>query len=235
MHISQQTDDLPHILVVDDDRRLRDLLTRFLRDHGYRVSSARDTEEARKKTECFDFDALILDVMMPGQSGFDYAEEIRETQNVPILMLTALSDFSDRIKGLELGADDYLTKPFDPRELMLRINNIIKRNPPPSYDEEPEEIKFGPFLFGFTRGELRKNGEFVRLTEREREILLILGRKKGEDVAREELTTGEGETNERTVDVQINRLRRKLEDDPTNPIYLQTVRGIGYRLVLDRS
>ncbi len=236
MKPSNETNDVFHILVVDDDRRLRELLTRFLRENGYRVTAAANTEEAREKRELFDFDVLVLDVMMPGQNGFDYAQNIRETSSVPILMLTARSDFSDRIHGLEIGADDYLSKPFDPRELMLRINNILKRSPAFAIIEpEPDEIRFGPFTFGFTRGELRRNGELIRLTEREKEILVILGKQTGSEVAREVLTTGETDTNERTVDVQINRLRRKIEDDPANPLFLQTVRGVGYRLVIDRT
>lgn len=225
--------DVPHILVVDDDRRLRELLTRFLRENGFRVSSAIDAQDAKKKVELFIFDALILDIMMPGQDGFELAREIRQTETVPILMLTARSDLADRIHGLEIGADDYLAKPFDPRELMLRINNILKRSAP-IREPEPDEIHFGPFTFGFTRGELRKEGESIRLTEREKEMMIILGRRYGEKVTREELTTGETDANERTVDVQINRLRRKIETDPANPLFLQTVRGIGYRLVIDR-
>ncbi len=230
-------DHAPHVLVVDDDRRLRDLLTRFLTENGYRVTAAASAAEARAKTENFVFDALVLDVMMPGESGFDYARSLRKISQVPILMLTAQADPSDRVTGLEIGADDYLPKPFEPRELLLRLANILKRATPvpgaPSEDV-PEIVHFGPFSFRFDRGELRRGDEVVRITEREREILTILGSAAGDNVPRDALTGNGVAANERTVDVQINRLRRKVETDPANPIFLQTVRGIGYRLVIDR-
>ncbi|MDR1829021.1 MAG: response regulator transcription factor [Methylobacteriaceae bacterium] len=227
----------PHVLVVDDDRRLRELLTRFLREHGFRVTAAHSSDDARKKSMLFAFDALVLDIMMPGQDGFEYAREVREDSMVPILMLTARSDLADRIRGLEIGADDYLAKPFDPRELMLRLNNILKRSSPAATTEiaEPDSIRFGPYTFGFVRGDLRRNGDPVRISEREKDILTILGKRAGAEVYREELAGGDNESNERTVDVQINRLRRKIEEDPANPLYLQTVRGKGYRLVVDRQ
>ncbi|HEY8384360.1 MAG TPA: response regulator transcription factor [Microvirga sp.] len=228
-------DHAPHILVVDDDRRLRDLLARFLGENGYRVTTASSAAEARAKAESFVFDALVLDVMMPGETGFDYARTIRQTSRVPILMLTARANAEDRVTGLEIGADDYLPKPFEPRELILRLNNILRRTAPSAVPEaEPEAICFGPFSFRLDRGELRREDEVVRITEREREILTILGGRAGGNVAREELAGGGLAANERTVDVQINRLRRKIEADPANPLFLQTVRGIGYRLVIDR-
>ncbi|WP_243371229.1 response regulator [Microvirga solisilvae] len=230
-------DHAPHVLVVDDDRRLRDLLTRFLSENGYRVTAASSAAEARSIAESFVFDALVLDVMMPGESGFDYARSIRMTSQVPILMLTARADTSDRVTGLEIGADDYLPKPFEPRELLLRLGNILKRTLPAAgvtNNEVPELIHFGPFSYRFDRGELRRGEEVVRITEREREILTILGSATGDNVPREALAGNGAAANERTVDVQINRLRRKIEDDPANPIFLQTVRGIGYRLVIDR-
>lgn len=230
-------DHAAHILVVDDDRRLRDLLVRFLSEHGYRVTAAANAAEARAKSGNFVFDALVLDVMMPGESGFDYARFLRTQSEVPILMLTARADTEDRVKGLEIGVDDYLPKPFEPRELILRLGNILKRSAPAAVgeaDEQPELIRFGSFTFRFDRGELRREDEVVKLTEREREILTILGLRAGGNVAREELgSTGPG-ANERTVDVQINRLRRKIETDQANPVFLQTVRGIGYRLIVDR-
>lgn len=230
-------DHAPHVLVVDDDRRLRDLLTRFLSENGYRVTAAASAAEARSKTESFLFDALVLDVMMPGESGFDYARSIRTTSQVPILMLTARADAADRVTGLEIGADDYLPKPFEPRELLLRLGNILKRTQPvagaPNGDG-PEVVHFGPFSYRFDRGELRRGDEIVRITEREREILTILGSATGDNVPRDALAGNGAAANERTVDVQINRLRRKIEQDPANPIFLQTVRGIGYRLVIDR-
>jgi two-component system phosphate regulon response regulator OmpR len=231
-------DHAPHVLVVDDDRRLRELLARFLVEHGYRVTTAASAAEARAKAESFVFDAFVLDVMMPGESGFDYARSIRKTSEVPILMLTARADIEDRVTGLEIGADDYLPKPFEPRELILRIGNILKRTAPsPRAEAEaaPDAIHFGPFTFRFDRGELRRDDEVVRITEREREILTILAGQAGANVPRDALAGGGNlAANERTVDVQINRLRRKIEVDPANPIFLQTVRGIGYRLVIDR-
>jgi two-component system phosphate regulon response regulator OmpR len=230
-------DHAPHVLVVDDDRRLRDLLARFLAEHGYRVSTASSAAEARAKSEAFVFDALVLDVMMPGETGFDYARTIRQASRVPILMLTARADPSDRVTGLEIGADDYLPKPFEPRELILRLGNILRRTvpaPDPTTDSAPESIRFGPFTFRFDRGELRRDDEVVRITEREREILTILGSRAGSNVPREDLAGGGSAANERTVDVQINRLRRKIEVDPANPVFLQTIRGVGYRLVADR-
>lgn len=225
-------DDAPHVLVVDDDRRLRDLLSRFLGEHGYRVTTAADAVQARRKIEGFVFDCLILDVMMPGENGFDLARAVRTDSTVPILMLTARTDASDRVRGLEIGADDYLAKPFEPRELLLRLNNIQKRVPVVDTAAEPESVRFGPFHFRADRGELRRDDEVVRITDREREILTMLAARAGETVPREELSGG-SDLNERTVDVQINRLRRKIEDDPGNPLHLQTVRGVGYRLLVD--
>ena len=230
-------DHAPHVLVVDDDRRLRELLARFLTENGYRVTTAASASEARAKTESVLFDALVLDVMMPGETGFEYARSLRVDSQIPILMLTARADTADRVTGLEIGADDYLPKPFEPRELLLRLGNILKRNhhsPSAASGEILEIIHFGPFSFRFDRGELRRGDEVVRITEREREILTILGMRTGDNVPREELAGNGIAANERTVDVQINRLRRKIEIDPANPMLLQTVRGIGYRLVIDR-
>jgi len=228
-------DHAPHVLVVDDDRRLRDLLSRFLGEHGFRVTSAANVEEARARAQCFVFDALVLDVMMPGETGFDYARQVRETSRVPILMLTARSNPNDRIEGLEIGADDYLPKPFEPRELILRLSNIIRRGAPGTDAGSPpgDEVRFGPFAFRIDRGELRREDEMIRLTEREREILTMLAAAKGGNVERETLAGSAAFAAERTIDVQINRLRRKTEPDPANPSFLQTVRGIGYRLVID--
>jgi two-component system, OmpR family, phosphate regulon response regulator OmpR len=201
------------------------------------VTAASSAAEARSKAGSFVFDALVLDVMMPGETGFEYARSIRETSQVPILMLTARADASDRVTGLEIGADDYLPKPFEPRELLLRLGNILKRAvalPGAVNADVPEAIHFGPFSYRFDRGELRRGEEVVRITEREREILTILGSATGDNVHRDALAGNGAAANERTVDVQINRLRRKIEDDPANPMFLQTVRGIGYRLVIDR-
>ncbi|KAA2236159.1 response regulator [Salinarimonas soli] len=229
-------DHAPHVLVVDDDRRLRELLARFLGENGYRVTTAASAAEARAKSEHFVFDALVLDVMMPGENGFDYARRVRQDSSVPILMLTARANPADRVTGLEIGADDYLPKPFEPRELILRLGNVLRRNAPAARAEAApvaDTIRFGPFSFQIDRGLLTRGEEVIRITEREREILTILGHRGSENVAREELTGG-GEANERTVDVQINRLRRKIEVDPANPVFLQTVRGVGYRLVVER-
>ena len=225
-------DDAPHILVVDDDRRLRELLSRYLTDNGFRVSVAKDTQEARTALEVLHFDALIVDVMMPGENGFDFAKAVRGQSSVPLMMLTARSDADNRVRGLEIGVDDYLGKPFEPRELLLRLNNIIKRGLSASPSSDPvESIRFGDYQFYLQRGELRKGEEAMRLTEREREILTLLARKPGQTVPREDFAAHEDISNERTVDVQINRLRRKIETDPANPLHLQTVRGIGYRLI----
>jgi two-component system phosphate regulon response regulator OmpR len=224
-------DDAPHLLVVDDDRRIRDLLSRFLAGEGYRVSTAETAADARAKLNGLSFDLLILDVMMPGESGFELAKAIRGTSNVPILMLTARDAAESRIKGLEIGADDYLSKPFEPRELSLRIANILKRAQPAA-TPPVESVRFGPFVYHLTRGELRKGEEIIRLTDREREMLRILAGTPGETVARLALAGNGGTISERAVDVQVNRLRRKIERNPANPMFVQTVRGIGYRLVV---
>jgi two-component system phosphate regulon response regulator OmpR len=223
-------DDAPHLLVVDDDRRIRDLLSRFLHGEGYRVTTADNAADARAKLGSLSFDLLVLDVMMPGETGFDLARSLRETSAVPILMLTARAEADSRIQGLELGADDYVPKPFEPRELSLRIANILRRTivpPPPTV----ESVRFGEFVFHLGRGELKRGEEIVRLTDRERDMLRVLAAKPGETVPRQALGGDGGGGSERAVDVQVNRLRRKIERDPANPLFVQTVRGIGYRLV----
>jgi two-component system, OmpR family, phosphate regulon response regulator OmpR len=224
-------DDAPHLLVVDDDKRIRSLLSRFLAGEGYRISTAKTAGEARAMLEGLSFDLLILDVMMPGETGFTLAESIRKTSSVPILMLTARDEKSSRIEGLEKGADDYLTKPFEPRELSLRIGNILKRAKPPSA-APAESIRFGPFVFHIGRCELRRGDEIIHLTDREREMLTVLTASPGETVPRQALAGNGNGSSERAVDVQVNRLRRKIERDPTKPLFVQTVRGIGYRLVV---
>jgi two-component system, OmpR family, phosphate regulon response regulator OmpR len=228
-------DDAPHILVVDDDRRLRALLARFLNEHGYRVTTAANTPEADQRRGIFIFDAYVLDVMMPGENGFDFARRLRAESRVPVLMLTARDAAEDRILGLEIGADDYLVKPFEPRELILRLSNILKRQDMPAAPDKtvPDIVRFGDFIYRLDRGELRRGDEMIRLTEREREILGLLSARAGENVPREVIAGTDTQANERTVDVQINRLRRKIELDPANPLHLQTVRGIGYRLLVD--
>ncbi|MEM7300752.1 MAG: response regulator transcription factor [Pseudomonadota bacterium] len=225
-------DDAAHILVVDDDARIRDLLSRYLGENGFRVSVASDAADARRKLIGLAFDLLIVDVMMPGESGTELTQTLREKMDVPVLMLTARSETESRITGLQAGADDYVPKPFDPRELLLRINNILRRSMQP---ESPavEQVVFGPFTFTIASRELKKAGVPVRLTDREREIMVQFAQNAGETVPRLDLLGDDTATSERTVDVQINRLRRKIEIDPAAPTWLQTVRGIGYRLCLD--
>jgi two-component system, OmpR family, phosphate regulon response regulator OmpR len=225
-------DDAPHLLVVDDDRRIRSLLSRFLQSEGYRVTVAESAADARAKLTGLHFDLLILDVMMPGESGFDLVKAIRVSSHVPVLMLTARVETEHRITGLELGADDYMSKPFEPRELSLRISNILKRAQPPEPPPAAESLRFGPFVYHLARGELRKGEEIVHLTDRERDMLRLLAVAPGETVPRLALAGDGASAGERAVDVQVNRLRRKIEIDPANPLILQTVRGIGYRLVV---
>jgi two-component system phosphate regulon response regulator OmpR len=225
-------DDAAHLLVVDDDTRIRDLLHRYLTEQGFRVTVAADAGEARRKLEGLNYDLLIVDVMMPGESGLSLTQSLSGEKRAPIIMLTARSEAESRIAGLEAGADDYLAKPFDPRELVLRINNILKRN---AVADAPkiEQVMFGPYTFSILRKELKKASEVIRLTDREQEIMLLFASRAGDTIPRHELIGNDTEVGERTIDVQINRLRRKIEDDPANPVWLQTVRGIGYRLSMD--
>lgn len=225
-------DDAPHLLVIDDDTRIRTLLKQYLTENGFRVSVAGNADEARRKLVGLDFDLLIVDVMMPGESGVELTRSLREQKTVPILMLTALSETDSRIAGLEAGADDYLPKPFDPRELILRINNILRRGGP-QLAPRVEQIVFGPYTFQIARRELKRGGESLKLTDREQEILAIFAERAGETIPRHELVANDSEVGERTIDVQINRLRRKVERDPSNPVWLQTVRGIGYKLSVE--
>jgi two-component system, OmpR family, phosphate regulon response regulator OmpR len=224
-------DDAAHLLVVDDDLRLRDLLSRFLQREGYRVTTAKDAGDARAKLDGLTFDLLILDVMMPGESGFDLAKFVRENSQVPILMLTARAETENRINGLQIGADDYMAKPYDPRELALRVASILKRAQPAAA-APAESVRFGPFVFHMSRGELRRGDEIIHLTDREKDILRLLAATPGQTVQRLALAGTGAAAGERAVDVQVNRLRRKIEVDPANPLYLQAVRGIGYRLLV---
>ena len=225
-------DDAPHLLVVDDDTRIRSLLKRYLAENGFRVSIAANAAEARAKLRGLDFDLIVLDIMMPGETGVELTQSLRRERDVPILMLTALTETDNRIEGLEAGADDYLPKPFDPRELILRINNILRRG---NTHQQPklEQVVFGPYSFQIARRELKKGGESLKLTDREQEILCIFAQRVGETIPRHELVGEDANVGERTIDVQINRLRRKIEKDPANPTWLQTVRGIGYRLSVE--
>jgi two-component system phosphate regulon response regulator OmpR len=229
---AQLSDDAPHLLVVDDDRRIRDLLSRYLATEGYRVSTAETAADARAKLKGLSFDLIVLDVMMPGETGFDFAKSLRTESSVPILMLTARDAAESRIKGFEIGADDYVAKPFEPRELSLRIASILKRAQPSAPAAPAEQVGFGPFVFHIARGELRRGDEVIRLTDRERDMLRVLAATPGETVSRMALAGNGGSASERAVDVQVNRLRRKLENNPADPLYVQTVRGIGYRLVI---
>lgn len=225
-------DDLPHILVVDDDRRIRQLLQSYLLENDFRVSVAASAVEAREKMRSVVFDAAVLDIMMPGESGLELTEALRRDGNrIPVLMLSALADTSDRIAGLETGSDDYLAKPFEPRELLLRIRGLLRRQE--IAGRSRVEVIFGPFIFHVQRGELRKGDELIRLTTREREFLRILSSRAGAAVSRIDLAPEGSEEGARSVDVQINRLRQKIEDDPSNPLHLQTVRGAGYILHVD--
>ncbi len=226
-------DSAPHLLIVDDDNRIRTLLQQFLSERGFRVSMAGSAAEARKKLELIDFDLLIVDVMMPGETGLEFTRWLRTTSSVPILMLTARSEANSRIAGLELGADDYVAKPFEPRELVLRINNILKRGMTVTSRPRGAEIRFGPFAFDVERMELKRGDEVIRLTDREKQLLKMFADRPAETIPRHEIVGADNSFGDRTADVQMNRLRRKIEIDPANPIYLQTVRGVGYKLLID--
>ena len=221
-----------HLLVVDDDSRLRDLLRRYLVESGFRVTTAADAGDARAKLQSLAFDLLILDVMMPGENGLALTESLRQTSAVPILLLTAMAEPEKRIDGLERGADDYLTKPFEPRELVLRIRNILQRVA--QQPERVEELRLGSCRFDLKRGLLYRGREPVHLTTAEAALHNALAKKPGEAVSREALSQeAQCSGNLRTVDVQMTRLRRKIESDPKFPRYLQTVRGTGYVLKPD--
>jgi len=221
-----------HILVVDDDTRLRGLLRKYLTDNGYLVSVAADAAETRKQLESIAFDLVVLDVMMPGETGLELTKALRTSGlQLPILLLTAMAETGDRIGGFESGADDYLTKPFDPRELLLRIGSILRRTAREEAPPVPKDCRFGSFTFDLERGELRQDGDIVHLTSAESALLAVLAAQPGETLSREELGAATGNSgNLRTVDVQVTRLRKKLEDDPKQPRYLQTMRGRGYVL-----
>jgi two-component system phosphate regulon response regulator OmpR len=221
----------PHLLVVDDDARLRELLRRYLSDSGFRVTTAADVNEARANLASFAFDLVVLDVMMPGESGLELTRALRREGRVPILLLTAMAEPEDRVNGLEQGADDYLSKPFEPRELVLRIRNVLQRRPAGAGSHE---VRFGGYRFETARGELFRGGDVVHLTAAEAGLLSMLVQRGGQPVSREELSqTAQFSGNVRNVDVQITRLRRKIERDPRFPRYLQTVRGTGYVLKPD--
>jgi two-component system, OmpR family, phosphate regulon response regulator OmpR len=222
----------PHLLVVDDDTRLRELLRRYLSENGFRITAAADAAEARRHLSSFAFDLVVLDVMLPGESGLDLTRDLHRERSFPVLLLTAMAEPEDRVNGLEQGADDYLSKPFEPRELVLRIRNLLQRRP--TIDASVREIRFGGCRFDLIRNELFRGGEAVHLTAAETALLVGLAERAGEPVSREELSLStQFSGNVRNVDVQMTRLRRKIERDPRFPRYLQTVRGTGYVLKPD--
>ncbi|MFC3119705.1 response regulator [Jhaorihella thermophila] len=227
-----------HLLIVDDDERIRELLKKFLMRNGFLVTAARDAEHARRVLAGLDFDLIVLDVMMPGEDGLSLTRSLRETRATPILLLTARGETENRIAGLEAGADDYLPKPFEPRELLLRINAILRRMPGMSEgDTAPKILHLGPIRYDVERGEMWRGEEPVRLTATESQLMRIFSARPNEPVSRarlvEDLGRDKGQAQERAVDVQITRLRRKIEADPKQPRYLQTVRGEGYMLSPD--
>ncbi|MDT8342933.1 MAG: response regulator [Thermohalobaculum sp.] len=228
----------PHILVIDDDQRIRDLLKRFLMRNGYLVTSARDAGHAERILVNLAFDLLVIDVMMPGEDGVSFLRRMREKIAAPVLMLTARAETGERIEGLEAGADDYLAKPFEPRELLLRIAAILRRAVPPVEPEAPPRVlALGQFRYDIPRGELTRGEQMVRLTTTEQALMRVFARQPNEPISRArlaaELGGNSGDVQERAVDVQITRLRRKIEADPKVPRYLQTVRGAGYMLTPD--
>lgn len=217
------------ILVVDDDTRIRQLLSKYLRKYDFTIFEAIDGETALEQIKNNKFDLLILDVMMPGLNGIELTKKIRNQYNIPILMLTALSETTDRIKGLQAGVDDYLPKPFDPQELLLRVNAILRRQSN-NVTEKFKVLHFGPFTMHPTKRFLSKNGKVIALTRKEVALIQLFYAKKNKIVTRDELSEIDGMVNARTIDVQITRLRKKLEDDASNPIWLKTIRGNGYCL-----
>ena len=225
--------DPSHILIVDDDDRIRDLTKRFLTMKGYRVTSAPDAAKARKMMDSMTFDLAIFDIMMPGETGLELLDRIRSgpARETPVMLLTARGEARDRIEGLRLGADDYLAKPFEPEELALRCDAILRRSRKPQ--PPPEEIEMSGLVFNIGRGELKAGEERIRLTDAELQLLTILARAPGEAISREDLAELTSAGLERSVDVQVTRLRRKIEPNPKEPIHIQTVRGVGYRLMPD--
>ncbi|MBJ6371835.1 response regulator [Sedimentitalea arenosa] len=227
-----------HLLIVDDDERIRDLLKKFLVRQGFLVTAARDAAHARRVLSGLDFDLIVMDVMMPGEDGVSLTRSLRETQSTPILLLTARGETEHRIAGLEAGADDYLAKPFEPKELLLRINAILRRMPEtPAAETAPKILHLGAIRYDIERGEMWQGEERVRLTATESQLMKIFAACPGEPVSRNKLVEDLGrdrdQAQERAVDVQITRLRRKIEADPKQPRYLQTVRGAGYMLAPD--
>ena len=231
-----------HLLIVDDDQRIRALLAQFLLRNGFLVSTARDAAHARRLLAGLEFDLIVLDVMMPGEDGISLARAIRDMMKTPIMLLTAKGETEDRIKGLEAGADDYLAKPFEPRELLLRINAILRRMPEVAETAmTPKVLHLGHIRYDIERGEMWQGDQPVRLTATEAQLMRIFATTLGHPISRQKLVEDlgrggaaqGGQAQERAVDVQITRLRRKIETDPKQPRYLQTVRGAGYMLATD--
>lgn len=232
------TDVTPHLLIVDDDERIRGLLQKYLMRNGFLVSAARDAAHARRLLSGLEFDLIVMDVMMPGEDGVTLTRSLRSELTTPILLLTARGETEDRIAGLEAGADDYLAKPFEPKELLLRINAILRRMPEVvSLDTGPKVLMLGPIRYDVDRGEMWEDDHLIRLTATESQLMKIFAARPNEAISRtklvEDLGRDRGQAQERAVDVQITRLRRKIEADPKQPRYLQTVRGAGYMLAPD--
>ncbi|MCU0801745.1 MAG: response regulator [Rhodobacteraceae bacterium] len=227
----------PHLLVVDDDERIRGLLQKFLIRNGFLVTTARDAGQARRLLAGLEFDMIVLDVMMPGEDGVTLTRELRATMAVPILLLTAKGEAANRIEGFEAGADDYLVKPFEPKELLLRINAVLRRAPTAQVVVRPKALMMGDVRYDLERGELWRGSDLVRLTATEAALMRIFAAAPGAPISRERLVGDEPRDDtgmqERAVDVQITRLRRKIEANPKQPRYLQTVRGEGYMLAPD--
>ena len=227
-----------HLLIVDDDQRIRELLQKYLMRNGFMVSIARDAAQAKRLLKGLAFDLIVLDIMMPEQDGLSLTRELRETIDTPLLLLTARNEVEDRISGLEAGADDYLPKPFEPKELLLRIHAILRRMPevaPP--EDTPKMLSLGATRYDVQKGELWDGDTQIRLTSTESELMRIFSKNIGQALSRMDLVTQMGRENgnsqDRAIDVQITRLRKKIETNPKEPRYLQTVRGSGYMLACD--
>lgn len=219
-----------HLLVIDDDDRIRKLLASYLGKCGFRVSTVANTAAARQLMQTLAFDLLIVDVMMPGETGFEFTRSLRDSNDTPVILLTARGEAEDRIEGLKTGADDYLSKPFEPEELVLRIEAIFRRV---GLTAPASKISFGPWVYDLERLELTRSGERVSLTTGEEALLTLLAKRAGTPVSRQALSEKITAKSDRAVDVQMTRLRRKIEDSPAEPTYLLTVRGHGYRLLAD--
>ncbi len=227
-----------HLLIVDDDQRIRELLQKYLMRNGFMVSIARDAAQAKRLLKGLAFDLIVLDIMMPEQDGLSLTRELRETIDTPILLLTARNEVEDRISGLEAGADDYLPKPFEPKELLLRIHAILRRTPDVATPEDtPKMLSLGATRYDVQKGELWDGDTQIRLTSTESELMRIFSKNIGQALSRMDLVTQmgreDGNSQDRAIDVQITRLRKKIETNPKEPRYLQTVRGSGYMLACD--